>query len=74
MGWLNGTSAAIVDSTFTANAATSGGALFMQQCTGSLTLGASEVTYNSATNAGGSIFLVRSAAPPLAWPRKIARH
>ena len=71
MGWQNGTSATILDCSFMGNRAVSGGAVFAQQCSGALTLGAAEVTYNAATNAGGGIFLVRWPAPRLACFRML---
>ena len=59
MGWQNGTDATILDCSFMGNRAVSGGSIFAQQCSGALTLGAAEITYNAATNAGGGIFQVR---------------
>ena len=62
ISWVNGTSAALQDTILLANSATaSGGALYVQSCTGGLALSTCEVTYNTATQNGGSIFQVRHA-------------
>ena len=62
MGWQNGTDATILDCSFTGNQGVSGGSIFAQRCSGAVTLGAAEITYNTATNAGGGIFQVRCPA------------
>ena len=59
VSWVNGTTASLQASQLIGNSASaSGGALYVQNCQGSLSLAGSEVTYNTASQNGGGIFQV----------------